>query len=358
MGDNVIEVNNRQVAVDDDQYAEKGYVRLPFTNAEFTEFITGLLGEPQSLDGVVLGKFIIDASKVESLFYLINERANQNAGKLISFTAKIAYNDKSAVTLNSLNDFITYNELKKVVPSVLHLSWTYLIQFPGKTVPEKQKIRLAFKTQAAYNKYSAFEYVAGISSDILKGGVVEYKIEHTYRSWGVDIENILVNQIKQIIENPRKIQQSIAKHKGKIAIISSAAITSGILSIPIRAIYHLQDKELSIANGKVKELGTNLNGKLDYLINYIASSSQDKYSILLFSSAVVSLIMFLFILFYIIDKLDIGDISYILLTEESRKIKAQDECKEKKRWLMIIGTLIMGILTGVLGNFVYAYLIR
>ena len=64
MEKSVIEVKSNTVALDDANYTEMGYIRLPYKEDQFKEFITGLLGEPQSIDGRIFGNFSITKNEL------------------------------------------------------------------------------------------------------------------------------------------------------------------------------------------------------------------------------------------------------------------------------------------------------
>jgi hypothetical protein len=355
----IIEVPSNPIALDDEDYTKVGYIRLPYKEDQFKEFITGLLGEPQSIDGRILGKFSITITELENLHQLIYQRIiSQNKGQLIQFIAKIAYDNKSMVTLNSLNDFVTYNEIKPVIPNAVYLTWTYLIQFPDKDYPEKQQINVSFISKEFYRKYTPMYIMIGSVANAMSRGVVEYKIEHTSRSWGIDIENLLTNQINTIMEKPKKTLEFIKNNSFAISVISSLGITYGLFMIGYKYIYHLKDINLRNVNIILDKLGTDLNGKLNYLTEYVVSGKVNRYSDLMATLYLVSIIAFTIMLVWINTSLDITEESYILLTEKAKEKKKQGEKQIRKQWRMFLFTLITGVLTGVAGNFLYSYLIN
>ncbi len=125
-------------------------VVLPCSPDQFREFIAGLLGRPQTIEGFVDGPFEVTKQNVENLHHLIDQRIlSQNEATLVQFTARVEYDNNSSVLLNSLRDFLSYNEVKPLKSSALHLSWTYLMKFPMKDFPEKQVIQISFKSDTA-----------------------------------------------------------------------------------------------------------------------------------------------------------------------------------------------------------------
>ncbi|QLY78058.1 hypothetical protein [Clostridium intestinale] len=355
MEKNIIEVPCEPIAVSDEEYSENGYVRLPYKDNEFKEFITSLLGEPQSIDGIISGKFNITVSDVDKLHQFISQRIQtQNKGRLIQFVAKVAYNDKSMITLNSLNDFLTYNEIKPLVPTALHITWTYLIKFPEKEYPEKQRISVSFISGKFYRKMFDIDFF----TSAIRSGVVEYKIQHTSRSWGVDIENLLTNRINSIIEKPKKLHEILSKKKTLISFSFSSIICIGVFYTLAKKVSFYRRTELSNVNADMERLMDNLNAKLDYVMEYIASGSVNRYNSILIIAGIVSIITSVVLAFWLQECLDIGEQSHILLTDESKKDKEKDDKAEKNNWRKLILTIVSSILTGIAGSFIYDFLIR
>jgi hypothetical protein len=122
-------------------------VVLPCPPDQFRDFIAGLLGRAQTIESVVEGPFEVNKQSIENLFHLIEQRiGSQNEATLVQFTSRVVYNDSSSVLLNSLQSFLSYNEVKPLISVGLHLSWTYLIKFQNKPFPEKQVIVISFDT--------------------------------------------------------------------------------------------------------------------------------------------------------------------------------------------------------------------
>lgn len=121
-------------------------VVLPCPPDQFRDFIAGLLGKAQTIEASVPGPFAVTKNDVENLFHLLNQRvSSQNEATLVQFTAKVIYDDNSSVLLNSIGDFLAYNEVKPLISIAAHLNWTYLIKFPNKAYPEKQIVTVSFR---------------------------------------------------------------------------------------------------------------------------------------------------------------------------------------------------------------------
>jgi hypothetical protein len=135
-------------------------VVLPCPPDQFRDFIAGLLGRAQTIETTIAGPFEVTKHSVENLFHLLAQRlSSQNEATLVQFTARIVYDDNSSVLLNSLEDFLSYNEVKPLISVGLHLSWTYLIKFQNKPFPEKQIVQISFDTA---RRSMAFQAVGNV----------------------------------------------------------------------------------------------------------------------------------------------------------------------------------------------------
>jgi len=91
-------------------------VVLPCSIDTFGEFISGLLGKPQEIDGGEFGPYAIDEKDIEQIYHLILQRVlQQNNVHPISFTIKIVHDDGTSIQINSLSDFQSFAEVKPVV---------------------------------------------------------------------------------------------------------------------------------------------------------------------------------------------------------------------------------------------------
>ena len=55
----------------------KGYLTFPFDGNQFKDFISGLLGKPQSIYRIISGTFEIHLSDLQNFYELVNQRVTQ-----------------------------------------------------------------------------------------------------------------------------------------------------------------------------------------------------------------------------------------------------------------------------------------
>jgi hypothetical protein len=87
---------------------------IPCAPKDFGNFISGLLGQGQVIEGCVAGSFVVHHDDIENLFLILTERvAQQNGGTLVQYSLRIGYDDDSSVVYSSLDEFRDYAEIKK-----------------------------------------------------------------------------------------------------------------------------------------------------------------------------------------------------------------------------------------------------
>lgn len=329
-------------------------VMLPCTPDQFNQFISGLLGKPQTIDQHLVGSFEINSQTVLNIHNLIQQRiTQQNSGKLIQFTSRIVFDDNSSVLLNSIEDFQNHHEIKPIVSTQLHLSWVYLIQFQDKLVPEKQLIDLTFIMPSDRHVVQTSDRVMLPDYFYVKSGNVFFRIQHTARTWGTDIQSLLVNHLSNIVIEEKWYKTYIRRNSGKISFtIFVFLMLSTFYSIYTSAKYLLNIETSQLANAKKLTLA--IDKKIDLMLNYIYSNPWDRF--LLASLAIIFTAFFISILAAILieSSTDTTEPSFILLTDKSIENKNKILSKNRFKVLTSIGSIILSVITGVIGNIVYS----
>ena len=135
---------------------------------------------------------------------------------MIQFTAAIVYSDRSSVLLNGFSDFTSYVEVTARESTAIHLSWSYLIKFEDRDVPEKQDIELSIEGSAGRRKNSVLD------ESIVHGYRPGYRlrIQHTARTWAIDVENIISQQIQNWIIKESWVKKQIHLNSGWVGLVA------------------------------------------------------------------------------------------------------------------------------------------
>lgn len=202
-------------------------VVLPCSVDTFGEFISGLLGKSQEIEGGEFGPYAIEDKDIEQVYHLVVQRVNQqNDVHPISFIARVVYDDGTSIQLNSLADFQSYAEVKPVVSTEVHLTWNYLIQFGKTRPPEAQEINLSFVSS---KRSSSVRHQLALFGDSVRNvitgrGYISYRIKYTARTWGADIEGLLKNYIKNTLHTESFIRKFVRRHSELIGLFTALTV--------------------------------------------------------------------------------------------------------------------------------------
>jgi len=344
--------------INDDQNVEpknfsNGYLTFPFDNNQFKDFIVGLLGKPQTITKRISGNFEIHLKDLQSFFDLVTQRViQQNNGKLIQFNAKIFFTDRSSVQLGSYEELVTYHEVKPIISEAVQLSWDFLIQFHDKTQPEKQSIELfIIAANGLMSDEGVFVFLMPTK------GEFRIQIQHTARSWGADIENMLSNQIESHLIKDNKYSKFIKRYSSQISIgFSIIFFLSSIIGSFI-----ITQEFITSELAKVKLFSANKAHstieQLNFLTSYIASgvSTQHyfKVSIFLLISLLISIGFGIWI-----DVTASKSIqpSFLVLTKKAKEYRDQTTKKLERTWTVFFTSVFLGIATGIIANFIFKWI--
>jgi hypothetical protein len=257
-----------QVSKEDRSYA----VSLPCDPDSFTDFIASLLGKPQTIEFYIIDPFEVRREDLVNIHHLIIQRIQaQNRGKMIHFSARVDYDNNSSVTLNTYEAFISYSEVKPLISIGTTLSWTFLIEFSGSRVPEKQEIVIYFNTKP----HDRVRLPVPMFEDYAKAAI-KAVITHTDRSWGGDIENLLSGQLKTLTHPVGGMKRFVSDRSGWIGFLV------GLFVFVCGCIFIWQYTS-QFSNGFLKQLnnvvsygaeqGDSNQHKLDLVLNIIVSGA-------------------------------------------------------------------------------------
>jgi hypothetical protein len=337
------------LAVSDE--GESEYYQVPIRKKDFGDFITNLLGQPETIEERRTGSYEINLEWIQNIHYLLDQRIKQQAqASLVDFSAEFKYREAPNRKITALDSFLNFNETKKVSTRGVRIIWTYLIKFPNKPSPEKQEVSLTLLSdRTKVIRLGNAEVKKEISNS---NGLIAYKISHTERTWGDDIQNILDNEVDSIFIEKKWYSKYFER---SIPILSLLFFTAGLV-VPeyIKNQVIAADYLRLLANSGVDASNlTNLdiNNKLTILLKLSdpSSSLHDNFSWYQGISFASGVFLAIFSLF----AFDFEKPSYIKVTNEDKKIIAK--CKSKDKWLAIKkgGGYILAIAAGVVGNYCY-----
>jgi hypothetical protein len=331
-------------------------VVLHCSSEDLRDFISGLLGRPQTISKTFRGAFDVTADHVQDLHSLITQRVyQQNKASLIQFTAKIVFDDNSSVLLNSLAEFMTYREVRPISSQQLHLTWSFLVEFQDKRIPEKQEIDISFIASGRPTPIYEENVAVLISGKLYGGGFINFRIQHTARTWGADIEALLSGHIKNILVPPPKLREFAWKHSSKISV--GVAIIFFIAALffsfwTASSLWSSQQNQISQYIGD----STPIDSKIDFVLKTISSAIWAKYYFSVIVFLVISLALAILLGIWVDSAADTNKPSFIVLTEQARREKEKQLNKYHKKLISFILSISTSVGAGLVSNYLFHYL--
>lgn len=333
-------------------------VMIPCAQDDFAKFISGLLGKPQTLERLHSVSFEVNRQGVENMFHLVDQRVRQqNEASLIQFTVRVVYDDDSSVLLNSIEDFSQYSEVRPLVSVGVHLSWTYLIRFQGRSVPEKQQIEVTFSTGmggAMIRGYSIFPMLDALS--LFARGYVRTEVKHTARTWGVDIDSLLEGHIRTLTRPEVPARKWISRHSGKFGILSGLTFLAATTGAAYYSANQFLNQQLARVHAFLQAEGNvpTASDKLDFLLRLAAEGSWPRFAFMIGSFALLAIILSVAFGILVGSTADNRSYSFVTLTDKAKTTKQTLIKKEQRLWLSFLGSVTTGIVVGVISNVVFS----
>lgn len=345
--------------VNNNSHENKFSVMLPCEPGQFKEFISGLLGKPQTITQNMRGVFSIAKQDVINFNYLITQRIEQqNHGTLVQFTIRIVFDDGSSVLLNSLADIETYHEIRPVISTQVHLSWVFLLQFKDRSFPEKQVIDVSFTTGGgSVFSYERGEEVIVRGLGLLQQGSAAFRIQHTARTWGSDMQALLDNHLKSILVKESSLRVFLRNHSGKFSVGTAFIIFLWASAAVYRHGQNLIEEQ-NRAVLKIKGVGVDVLSKLDYLINTVSTGLWERFFLVSLAYTLIAFVLSLAIGILIETRADTTHPSFILLTPKAELNKTTMMGKYNSKLFQFIASIAIGLFTGIVGNYIYAHYIN
>lgn len=333
------------------QYA----IALPCSTEDFGKFVSSLLGKPQTITGAERGAFELRRDDIVSSYHLVNQRVQQqNEAQLIQFTVKLVFDDNSSVLLNSLEDFQAYSEVRPIVPTQAHLSWSFIVKFRDRNHPEKQEIDLSFLTSATgaialgESENAALVPIARLVS----GGHITFRIRHTARTWGADIESLLRGHAKHLILPQTPLRDFVQKHSGKIGGLVALLFFVGTIAACLVTADHLAIEQLKLISDLLQTPNA-VDLKLNKLLQLAADGFWGKYFFSVFVFVIFALVVSVVLGVWSENMADTKRPSYILLTKKSEQHKIEQDERYRIRWFSFLGSVAVSIITGIVSNIIF-----
>ncbi|MES2878085.1 MAG: hypothetical protein V4713_06645 [Pseudomonadota bacterium] len=332
---------------------EQFAIALPCSQEDFGKFIGSLLGKPQTISNSLQGSFEIQKNDIVDSYHLVNQRVQQqNESHLIQFSVRLVYDDGSSVLLNSLEDLVAYTEVRPIVPVQAHLSWSFIVQFRDRQHPEKQEIDLSFIS--VLNGGMHFHQMSNgtLIEKKINGGLISFRIRHTARTWGADIEGLLTGHAKHLMLPEAPMRKFARQHSGKIAAAMAFIFFCSTVAICFFAAENIANEQLKLLAGLMKSPNA-IDMKINRLLEMTAQGFWGKYFFSVFVFVIFSFVFAVILSIWAGSSADTHRPSYLLLTKKAEQYKTECDKSYRIKWFSFLGSLIISIATGIGSNILF-----
>jgi hypothetical protein len=322
---------------------------LPVDKKALGEFISGLLGQPQSISKRFDQAFSVDHDWFIHFFSSILQRIQQqNSPEPLSFEARISYKDKLDRKITSWQAFQHFSETQNIISVGVRFNLALLIHFPSKELPERQELIINFQTANGKKSPGLFEHLLGLTTPL---GNIEIEIRHTERTWADDILRLIETEISNVHVPELKLRHHARKFFAPMAIFSFPITTLASLGytswagrtegLTERAEKLLKSNDISLQF---------LHEKTNVLMIEAARTSVERSESFLF----LLYALFISFLIYIAGMfLAQPTPSFIVLSKAAEKDRTQTLDRQKRRGLVLIVSTVLSLALGIVGNFIY-----
>ena len=339
---------------------------FPIPPAQLGDFITGLLAKPQKILGEQYGTLRIDLDGLVNFHHLIEQRiTQQNSGVLVSFTSLIQYNDGTSVELNSIDNLQLYTEVGPKISIGVALSWLYLIKFPNSSVPEPQTIDVWMECETGAvdfkNRTSSEFSSLKVRNSVQRRytGRVSFRISHTARTWGFDMENMLSSYVKNLFvpdDEPLRdfFRSNRPLFRWFFSIVGVLIASAAALQVGSRISKASYQKYL-----KLEELGDSqlLMKKIELISQDVQGQNIIWLQMGVFLTFWLALVLFFFGFLGFLEEAEREKPSFIVLNEASKKFSSSEIKKYEKGWIYLVFSSLATIFLGVTGNIISYFII-
>jgi hypothetical protein len=324
-------------------------VSVPIDKKVLGQFISGLLGQPQTVERSFKAAFSIDHAWLIHLCSLIFQRVNQqNAPEPLAFEATVLYRDGLSRKVSSYQAFEHFSETQNAVCVGVKIDISLLIQFPGKEIPERQELIFYFSTELKDTTFLETMFGGGLGI-----GETAVVIRHTERTWADDILNLISKELESIQVHDNSLKKFLRKSFLPFASLLfpiSMLITMSIQTWMNSGTRKQLEAHIAslLASHDVSLQG--LHEKANALLqsaNYVNNEKSGFPLAFLMSIAVPVIVLLLGM------ALAQPSPSFLLMSKASQKHKTDTEAKQKRKLLVLIGSMVLTIALGVASSFLY-----
>ncbi|MDO6452801.1 hypothetical protein Q4490_04415 [Neptunomonas phycophila] len=334
--------------------SQEQFVQVPIKKKDFGDFITSLLGQPETIRDRKIGVYEATYEWIVHLHHLLDQRIKQQAqSSLVDFSATFIYRNAPERKITSLEGFLNFNEAKIVTTKGIKITWTYLVYFPNKPTPEKQEISLTLLTDKTEVVHIGNTNVSRQTTN--KHGLIAYAISHTERTWGDDIQSLLNKEIDSLFENEKWYEKLLDK---AVIFIALGMFVAGFI-VPDYIEQLIREKEtaqifLKFVPEEIEMSDLSTDDKLTLALHLLDPNNQLHKIDGWYRG--ISFIGGIFLAIFTIMSFDREKPSYLIVTNEDKKKIKKCKSADNSTLFKKIFSFVLAVGAGVAGNYAYYFM--
>ncbi|WP_162914543.1 hypothetical protein [Desertibaculum subflavum] len=325
----------------------------------FAEFISSVLGKPQTIGRTFSGQFDLKREDIENFFYLVDHRVReQNTASIVSTAFTISYNNGSSITLNSVKEFSSYSETKPIMVIGVSISLAYLVSFPDRKHPEKQTIDVNFFAGPDRGDFFVSDGDGFPFPTTMGSGIVALRIAHTARSWGVDVENLLADQIGTLLNSENKLRSFIRRGSGKFAFLAALLFVAIAIGGALWVTEDFIERNMLAAGNYIDDREFDVRDAIRFLIE---NSARGGWANFLFKSGIfiiLSVFASIAIAAWTESAANKRKPSFIVMSKYGEKHREAALARDRRSILSLIAAWNTAIISSAAGSALFAYLFQ
>lgn len=185
-------------------------------------------------------------------------------------------------------------------------------------------------------------------------GVIAYRIAHTARTWGADIDALLSSHIKTVVDDIPPWRKWLAKHEFKIGVL----IFCLLFAASIAGAFASSSSFVQTQRAQVEALKSISSldvtpAQMSYLLETMASGTWERFLLTSVAFLLFSFVVSLGVAIWAGSTADNLPPSFLLLTKESEKQRRKTLNSNRAKLISFFASIGSGLVIGVAGNICY-----
>ncbi len=231
----------------------------------------------------------------------------------------------------------------------------YFIKFPDSDTPERQEVDIVIRASESVKdtinmqmsdsqaRGSGDKVLLAVQDDNQSFGIINYTINHSKTSWGLDLEGHIRGHIESLLDEPSKSDWFITKTAGPLNLITTVFCGLYFVNLIIDFFFNF----LYATDG-----ATNQQDVLSLAAEYLVNGQIAKYIVASLVMSVTFFVLFSGVISSITNAIKKPKPSFISLCDADTRRKTKRYEKYKKRWHKYLSMVLLNVIVALFVTFI------